>query len=38
MLFIRLLDDGHYLKSRQPSGHALYQAVLDEAGKLLSTQ
>ena len=31
--FNRLLDDGHYLKSRQPSGHTLYQAVLDEAGE-----
>lgn len=31
--FNSLLDDGHYLKSRQPSGNTLYQAVLDEAGE-----
>ena len=32
--FNRLLDGGHYQKSRQPSGHTLYQAVLDDlAGK-----
>jgi hypothetical protein len=26
-----LLDGGHYLKTRQPSGHTLYQAVLDKS-------